>query len=148
MKNIADPEVVIDLAARLERLSSTQPRVWGRMTPHQMVVHLAEACEALLAGGPMPKARLPFSRLIKWVALYFPMRWPRGVQAGVDPAAKVLDPEAFERDRDRAIAALRALASHERALGSQHPIFGAMSRREWERWAFLHTDHHLRQFGL
>jgi len=28
-----------------------------------------------------------------------------------------------------------------------HPIFGGMSERAWLRWAYLHTDHHLRQFG-
>jgi hypothetical protein len=29
----------------------------------------------------------------------------------------------------------------------RHPIFGRMSQRAWLRWAYLHTDHHLRQFG-
>ena len=28
-----------------------------------------------------------------------------------------------------------------------HPIFGRMSRGAWLRWAYLHMDHHLRQFG-
>jgi hypothetical protein len=28
-----------------------------------------------------------------------------------------------------------------------HPIFGKMSQREWMRWGYLHSDHHLRQFG-
>jgi hypothetical protein len=29
-----------------------------------------------------------------------------------------------------------------------HPIFGRMSESAWMRWAYLHVDHHLRQFGL
>ena len=29
----------------------------------------------------------------------------------------------------------------------RHPIFGRMSQRAWLRWAYLHMDHHLRQFG-
>ena len=28
-----------------------------------------------------------------------------------------------------------------------HPHFGEMSEREWNRLAYLHADHHLRQFG-
>ena len=24
----------------------------------------------------------------------------------------------------------------------------SLSREDWQRWAFKHTDHHLRQFGL
>ena len=29
----------------------------------------------------------------------------------------------------------------------RHPFFGAMSPNQWLRWGYLHTDHHLRQFG-
>jgi hypothetical protein len=29
-----------------------------------------------------------------------------------------------------------------------HPIFGALSARDWLRWGYLHADHHLRQFGV
>ena len=29
----------------------------------------------------------------------------------------------------------------------EHPIFGAMSVKDWMRWGYLHADHHLRQFG-
>lgn len=28
-----------------------------------------------------------------------------------------------------------------------HPQFGQMSEKEWMRLGYLHTDHHLRQFG-
>jgi len=28
-----------------------------------------------------------------------------------------------------------------------HRHFGAMSEKQWMRLAFLHADHHLRQFG-
>ena len=27
-------------------------------------------------------------------------------------------------------------------------FFGAMSRDDWQRWAYKLTDHHRRQFGL
>jgi hypothetical protein len=29
----------------------------------------------------------------------------------------------------------------------RHPVFGVMSRNDWGRWGYRHTDHHLRQFG-
>jgi hypothetical protein len=28
-----------------------------------------------------------------------------------------------------------------------HPMSKEMSERDWMRWGYLHTDHHLRQFG-
>jgi hypothetical protein len=32
--------------------------------------------------------------------------------------------------------------------GREHPFLGKLSRAEWLRWAYLHMDHHLRQFGV
>jgi hypothetical protein len=32
--------------------------------------------------------------------------------------------------------------------GRVHSFFGRLSRAEWLRWAYLHMDHHLRQFGV
>jgi hypothetical protein len=148
MRTLADPAVAAGLAARLERLTATQPRVWGSMTPHQMLAHVADAADAAMARQPFPPARRATSRLMKFVALYLPVRWPHGVQAGAQPAALVLPPETFATERTRAIAALAALAAPGTHLAPQHPLFGPMSRRDWQRWAFLHTDHHLRQFGL
>lgn len=56
-----------------------------------------------------------------------------------------------EFDVDRAVLAreLKRFASQGRADGSfpDHPMFGPMSFADWMRWGYLHTDHHLRQFG-
>jgi hypothetical protein len=40
------------------------------------------------------------------------------------------------------------MTPHQIAFSTPHPILGPLSQSEWHRWAFLHTDHHLRQFGL
>jgi hypothetical protein len=34
------------------------------------------------------------------------------------------------------------------ALPANHAVFGAMTATDWYRWAYRHTDHHLRQFGV
>ena len=34
------------------------------------------------------------------------------------------------------------------ALEPMHGNFGTMSVRDWQRWAYRHTNHHLRQFGI
>ncbi len=149
LKTLADPGVLAVLKARLERLSSTHSRVWGSMTPHQMLVHVAGAAEVVLTGRPLPPSPHSPSRIIKWIALYAPLKWPHGLQSGGDPAGKVLPVEAFDRDRNRAIEALSALAaSSPGTLPAEHAAFGPLSHREWLRWAYIHTDHHLRQFGL
>jgi hypothetical protein len=119
------------------------------MNAHQMAVHLADVAEAVLRrrefGAPMRRPNL----VVKVVALYLPLPWPRGIAGGIDPASWVLPPESFDADRVRAIGTLAEVAgAPAESLASRHPIFGPMTRGDWHRWAYLHVDHHLRQFGL
>lgn len=67
------------------------------------------------------------------------------VQQGVGGTS----PGIFDQDK----SCLLALTTEFRQSADQldrkpHPIFGPLSTLEWMRWAFLHSDHHLRQFGL
>jgi len=149
MKTIGDAAVLATLASRLARLTPARERLWGSISAHQMVSHLGDASEAALGRRPFSPAIRPPSRLLKVVALSLPLRWPRGVKSGADPAAKVLPPEQFPADLERAQRALQELANApDSGVADRHPGFGAMSAADWRRWAFLHTDHHLRQFGL
>lgn len=149
MKSIADPAVLAELTRRLEAVTPAHERHWGTISAHQMVVHLGDGADAVLKRTPFSAARKPPSRLMKWVALRGPLRWPRGIKSGAEPGARVLPAEAFPADRARALRTLRELADAPAdALVAHHPIFGPMTAADWHRWAYLHTDHHLRQFGL
>jgi DinB superfamily len=149
MKTVADAATLAALIQRLERVVPDQSRVWGTMSAHQMVVHLGDGAEAVLGRRPFSARQGRGNRFIKWGALHLPVRWPHGVRAGANPAGRVLDVAEFAAHRDRAIRTLRELAAARAdGLVPGHPLFGTMSRADWRRWAFLHTDHHLRQFGL
>jgi hypothetical protein len=66
-----------------------------------------------------------------------------------DPKADGTQPSAFVQDLARAIAGLEGIASAKPdTLEPVHGLFGTMSVSDWQRWAYKHTDHHLRQFGL
>lgn len=149
MHTVAEPALLADLTTRLERLTPRHSARWGRMTAHQMAAHLANAAEAALARRPFAApARRP-NPVLKFLSLRLPLPWPKNVRTGADPAGIELAPETFEAERIRALTALRDLSQMPaQSLASRHPIFGAMTQRDWHRWAFLHTDHHLRQFGL
>ena len=102
------------------------------------------ARQVSIASGPMQRT------VIKWIALYVPLRWPPGIQTRpeVDPGAGGSRPVDFEADLAEVASLLKGIA----AAGARrdwppHPIFGPMSGAAWLRWAYLHTDHHLRQFG-
>jgi hypothetical protein len=147
-QTVADAAVVAALAARLERLAHDQVRVWGAMSAHQMIVHLGDAAEAVLQRRNFAAPFRPPRRIMKFVALNLPLPWPRNIRTGAPPAPPV-PADAFDRNRARAVATLRELASAPAdALVATHPIFGPMTQADWHRWAFLHIDHHLRQFGI
>ncbi len=94
--------------------------------------------------------RLRDRTLIKWIALYLPVRWPEGIQTvpELDPELAPAPASAFAADVESVVALLNEMAAKDRSFAwPPHPIFGAMSRAAWLRWGWLHTDHHLRQFG-
>jgi hypothetical protein len=86
--------------------------------------------------------------IYKWLALNFPRKWPTGVPtpAAMDQQIGGTPPDDFAADRATLLAKLEQFA-HSSGPWSPHPMFGAMTTAEWMRWGYLHTDHHLRQFG-
>ena len=114
-----------------------------------MLVHLAVTHDAVLGRAPFEVPVSSPSRVLKVFALHLPMRWIRNLNFGSDPASLALDPDAFAVDRRRAVETLAEVASAgPQSLSTPHPILGILTQSEWHRWAFLHSDHHLRQFGL
>ncbi len=147
MQTLADPTASAALLDRLARLRPDAPRRWGAMDVVQMVRHIGFACDAALDRVPFTVPNQPARPLMKWFALRAPLRWPRNIRTGADPAGTAVDPAAFAAEVAHAAAAHRALAAATGGCAERHPIFGAMSVADWQRWAWLHTDHHLRQFG-
>jgi hypothetical protein len=57
-------------------------------------------------------------------------------------------PAELERDKGQLLKLIERFTTLPNGLEQQsHPFFGRMTEREWMRWGYLHTDHHLRQFG-
>jgi hypothetical protein len=120
------------------------------MSAHQMVCHLNDSLLVALGRRDVSHAvTLPSRTIIKWIALYLPVRWPPGIltRPEIDQHGGGTRPAGFAADVARLESLTRAFAAA--APGSRaamHPIFGRMSDRAWLRWAYLHADHHLRQF--
>ena len=80
MKTLANLE---DKQNTLERLARVQPdhrAHWGRMSAHQMLCHLNDSFLAVMGEKYVSPASGPLQRtVVKWVALYTPIPWPKGV---------------------------------------------------------------------
>ena len=150
-RDLADSAQRVALAARLRRLAPDSPRQWGRMTPHQAVCHLSDSFRAIMGDKSASSIATPFSRtVIKWIALNAPMKWPPGVKTmpEVDQEVGGTKPVEFARDRHDLEALMEQFAVKQGRELQPHPMFGRMTTEQWQRWGWLHMDHHLRQFGV
>lgn len=150
MRTLARPGDLADLLRRLQTVRPDSAARWGRMSAHQMICHLGDAMLIAANQKRVGAVSGPLKRtIVKWIALYLPLRWPSGIRtvAEIDQEIGGTKPQEFVRDVRELDTRLRRFVEEQQATCPTHPIFGPMSRKEWLRWAYLHTDHHLRQFG-
>jgi uncharacterized protein DUF1569 len=144
-----------DRAEILHRLREVRPgsvRRWGRMSAHQMVCHLGDAFRMSMGRKPVSHATSLLQRtIVKWIALYLPVRWPGGrlvTRPEIDQEVGGTRPGDFVADIAELEALVELITAPTRSFDWHlHPIFGRMSDAAWLRWGYLHMDHHLRQFG-
>jgi len=153
MKTLARPRDRAEIAERLLVVRPQSERLWGTLSAHQMVCHVGDAYRMALARKAVEDASTLLDRtLVKWIALYAPLRWPPGIRTRpeIDQRnGEGTPPRDFETDVAEAGELLDALVSDGPGLeGRAHPVFGVLSRAAWLRWGYRHADHHLRQFGV
>jgi hypothetical protein len=152
VKTVADPSVVESLIGRLTALTPESQRRWGTLTTHEMLCHLGDAAEMVLRIRPRERPlRVRHRPVVKLFGLWTPIRWPHGwkTSRAHDPRAAGTRPSEFAADLRRVLEATRRLGSaRPHGIEPSHRFFGTMSLRDWQHWAYKHSDHHLRQFGL
>jgi hypothetical protein len=153
MKTLGNEADKHDLLNRMRRLQPDSQRRWGKMTAHQMVCHLNDSFKSVTGERQAGVRKTnPVARtLIRWIALYVPLKWPHGVPTMPenDQERGGTPPEDFRRDVDELAKIIDRLTRPQKDFRwRRHPLFDEMSERDWLRWGYLHVDHHLRQFGV
>jgi len=151
MKTLARQRETIEILERLEKLRPDSVRRWGKMSSHQMVCHLIDACRMMTGEKQVSRATgLAQQTIVKWMALYLPLPWPAGIITSpeIDQLIEGRKPIDFASDIRDLETLVKAIPAQSKDFQRTHPIFGRMSQSAWLRWAYLHTDHHLRQFGV
>jgi len=151
MKTLAHSRDKEEIVSRLQKVHSDSPRLWGKMSAHQMVCHLADGFRLYMGFKAVGRASLPYPRIVlRCVALWIPFPWPHGFKTvpELDQEVGGTSPAEFASD----VAELRTLIDRftqepRDYQWPSHPHFGRLSEREWLRLGYLHADHHLRQFG-
>lgn len=151
MKSLGDPDVRTATAERIKTVQPTSQAAWGRMSAHQMICHCADSFRLTVGEKDAASMSGLFQRTImKWFALYVPASWPKGLPTM--PEMRQGDggtpPGEFSRDRRDLLVLMERFCQPDRTFdGVEHPLFGRLSPAQWRRWAYLHLNHHLRQFG-
>jgi len=150
MKTLANPRDLAEIRGRVAALTSSDTRRWGSMTVDQMICHATDSL--LCAVGQrtvalLKKPAIPLP-IYRWLALRLPVKWPEGVPTTPEMKQGVggTPPREFNADRTALLSALDTFMAHP-GPWPPHPIFRELTPSQWMRWGYLHTDHHLRQFG-
>ena len=139
------------LPLALEALTEASARLWGKMSPRQMVEHLHWVFE-LSTGrartdSPVPQDKQQYLRKFLYTNEPAPTDFMNPVLTGGLP------PLRYPNLRD-AKAALVTEKEHflaaPRTGGPRyvHPLFGALDYDQWHRAHYKHVHHHLVQFEL
>jgi|SRR5262245_14318692 len=151
MKTVARQCDKTEILRRLKVLEPGRAARWGRMSAHQMICHLSDSLRMATGQKPVARAGGALHRtFLKWIVLYLPLRWPAGILTTpeIDQEIGGTQPVDFAADVAELEALFERITTHPESINERvHPVFGRMSEAAWLRWAYLHMDHHLRQFG-
>lgn len=146
-----NPETLPDFARRVRAVGPDAARQWGRMSPAQMLAHLRIIFEISLEERETRDESRPWLMPVLWMLLFvWWTRWPKG---RIQASAQFLDDTAHDLDAERAglLDAMRRFvdrAEEDPDRRVLEPMLGRVTLRQWRRIHGIHTDYHLRQFGV
>jgi len=135
-----------ELSTRMERVTADTRPLWGKMNAPQMLAHLNAALAMGLGELAVKPKRSPLANpLGRWLAIYA-LPFPKGAPTAPELQVPAGGDWAGELARFRDLLE-RTGARSPGGDWPRHPVFGAMTGKQWGDLAFRHIDHHLRQFG-
>jgi hypothetical protein len=152
MNTIFDKPAYENLIKRLNQLSPEAERLWGKMTPNQMLCHLTDPLRDIMGIRQM-EAMLPPAVQQQVKAIVFgESEWEHN-QPSLPPYSQDADgmgtkPTNFEQDK-KTLADLLNRFYNTPIDYTFHPhaVLNVLSREEFGVYVWRHTDYHLRQFG-
>lgn len=150
MKNLFDKEVMDETVQRINSLTSTTQKQWGKMDVAQMLAHCTVPYELVYENKhPKPNGFKKF--IIKlFVKNLVVSEKPYKQNGPTAPEFVIKENKDFEVEKNRLIAYINK--THQ--LGEAHfdgkmsHSFGILSKKEWNNMFYKHLNHHLTQFGV
>jgi hypothetical protein len=149
MKTVFDDASRRELTGRLDKLTTENRPLWGKMTAPQMVKH-CRLWEEMIHENKLFRRPL-IGRLIGPMILKKVLQSPEfRKNSPTIPAMLVTDTGIdLQDERRRLVALVDSYSRYDRPDNSFiHPFFGKMTQDQIGKMAYLHLDHHLKQFGV
>lgn len=150
MRSLSNNEDLAQIKERLHGVAPSDTARWGVMQASEMICHLRGAFRMAMGEIASEGAVMAVpSPVMKFLALRVPLSWPKSYRTlpALERGTPDMIPRSFEADLRNALKALDRFCTTTTQHRGDHPYMGSMSAADWMRWGYLHTDHHLRQFG-
>lgn len=148
MKDLFQETSYQEAISRIEKLSPSSERLWGKMNVAQMLAHCAAALE--VANGDMTLKRSFIGYLLGGLMkkkYIYSTEYKKNDPT--DPSFVVANDRDFLQEKKRLLQNLeRFHRSGETGIGEKmHSFFGKMTAQEWSLLMYNHLNHHLKQFN-
>ena len=146
MKSLFENDALKEIRTRLDTLSETSEKQWGKMTAGQMAHHCQLPLNVMLEKENYNLKPNWFAKTFFKKAMYSDKLWKKNL-----PTMKQFK-ETTARDFTTEKQKLQQLldefeTQRERTDWKPHPSFGELTKEQWGKMQYKHLDHHLRQFN-
>lgn len=148
MPTLFDKTTQDEMLARVNKLTASSQRQWGKMSVSQMLKHMNTAFSVPINKIKVPKDKLYYvsaNPLARWLLIRGMTKWPKNLVTADSFIVKD-DPE-FEATKKEFLVTIQEFLSASDFSGS-HPVFGVMDKELWGEAMYIHLNHHLTQFGV
>jgi uncharacterized protein DUF1569 len=150
METLFEASRVEEVKLRLEHLKPDSQRVWGKMSPAQMLAHCSAGME--MAMGQIRPPRALVGRIIGPAIKRVALRDKEPMRRNSPTARELVmtGDRDFAKEQGRLGELIGCFATAGPAGCTAHPhaFFGPLTPDEWAILMYKHLDHHLRQFGV
>lgn len=146
-----DHDYAHELLERARRIPEDRVPDWGKMNRAQVYGHLTDVFQYTMGRrGVMPDKSTWVTRNVFKRLLFLGLaKIPKNVRLPAKPGQT--PPPIAEGNMETLESAIEEYLAKAQAGDldpPRHPFFGKLSIDEWARFHVLHSDHHMRQFGV
>jgi len=148
MKSLFEQQTVSEVMQRVDRLTASSQRKWGKMEVAQMLAHCTAALEVAAAEKFPPRMFIGKILGPLFKSQFYNDR-PLNKNGPTDKSFIIDDQRDFDKEKERLKKLIKKFAEGgpEKCTAQLHSFFGKLKPEQWGIGMYKHLDHHLRQFG-